>query len=325
MSWTAEILGPGEAFVQEENRRYRARWRSMGTVSTVAHAIVLAMLFLYEPPEPASAGFTEIAWMDAPATTAPPLPPEASAAAADPIAPVEAPAPVEERFERPTETAVEAPTPQRVEAIGDRLRERLTASSSLPDRPTALSVSSPTTSSTSSARLAAAAAPTPSKSLALTRGATEPSTAPARALTRGASTETRDRTLATLESRSTTTSSRPSAAAISTAIDSAGVNLAEATLAGPVADRPLRQKATPEYPDWAKRRGVEGTVSLYFEVQPDGRIKPNVLVQRSSGHQAFDDNAVAALRSWRFEPLSGGRTGDQWGTITFVYRLSESS
>jgi len=48
------------------------------------------------------------------------------------------------------------------------------------------------------------------------------------------------------------------------------------------------------------------------------------MVQKTSGFSDFDDNAVGALRSWRFEPLKGGATGEQWGTITFHYRLSDS-
>jgi len=37
----------------------------------------------------------------------------------------------------------------------------------------------------------------------------------------------------------------------------------------------------------------------------------------------FQDNARVALRGWRFEPLHAGRTGEQWGTITFHFRLRD--
>ena len=99
--------------------------------------------------------------------------------------------------------------------------------------------------------------------------------------------------------------------------------LAGAQLMGPVADRPVLQYTRPAYPEWAKRDAVEGSVTLYFVVRPDGSIKENVLVQKTAGFEDFDENARAALRAWRFQPLTGGRTGEQWGTITFHFRLSE--
>ncbi len=101
-------------------------------------------------------------------------------------------------------------------------------------------------------------------------------------------------------------------------------SLAGVSLAGPIADRPVLEAVRPEYPEWAKAEAVEGSVTLYFVVLPDGTVKPNVLVQKTAGFGDFDDNAVAALGAWRFAPLPAGRTGDQWGTITFHYRLSEA-
>jgi TonB family protein len=99
--------------------------------------------------------------------------------------------------------------------------------------------------------------------------------------------------------------------------------LAGATLMGPIADRPVRVHVTPDYPEWAKRDAVEGSVTLYFVVRADGSIKENVLVQRTAGFEDFDENARAALRAWQFEPLRDGRTGEQWGTITFHFRLRD--
>jgi TonB family protein len=97
--------------------------------------------------------------------------------------------------------------------------------------------------------------------------------------------------------------------------------LAGASLAGPIADRGILHYVKPVYPEWAKRDAVEGAVTLYFVVRSDGTVKENVLVQKTAGFAEFDENAQAALLEWRFEPLRGGRTGEQWGTITFHYRL----
>lgn len=99
--------------------------------------------------------------------------------------------------------------------------------------------------------------------------------------------------------------------------------VAGASLAGPIADRKVLSTDVPDYPEWAKREAVEGSVTLYFVVRPDGTVKENVVVQKTAGFGEFDDNARAALLAWRFEPLHGGRTGEQWGTITFHFRLRD--
>ncbi len=100
--------------------------------------------------------------------------------------------------------------------------------------------------------------------------------------------------------------------------------LAGAALQGPVVDRPLISYTTPVYPEWAKRQAVEASVTIYFVVLPDGRVKENVLIQKTSAYQDFDHNATNALLTWRFEPLKGEATGEQWGLITFHYKLSDT-
>lgn len=100
--------------------------------------------------------------------------------------------------------------------------------------------------------------------------------------------------------------------------------IAGASLTGPVADRPLISYTRPEYPEWAKKEAVEGSVTIYFVVLPDGRIKENVMVQKTSGFGDFDDNAIHALLAWHFAAMEKGAIGEQWGTITFHYRLSDS-
>jgi TonB family protein len=99
--------------------------------------------------------------------------------------------------------------------------------------------------------------------------------------------------------------------------------LAGAQLVGPVADRELVSHAKPVYPEWAKQEGVEASVTIYFLVLPDGRVKENVLVDKTSGFGDFDENAVDAIGKWRFEAVSG--TQEQWGTITFNFRLTDGS
>jgi TonB family protein len=100
--------------------------------------------------------------------------------------------------------------------------------------------------------------------------------------------------------------------------------LAGASIAGPIADRSIMSYTRPAYPEWAKHEGVGGSVTLYFIVRPDGMVKENIMIQKTAGFEDFDSNAVQALSEWRFAPLPAGRTGDQWGTITFHFRLRDA-
>jgi TonB family protein len=99
--------------------------------------------------------------------------------------------------------------------------------------------------------------------------------------------------------------------------------IAGASIMGPIADRAVLSHPLPVYPEWAKKEAVEGSVTLYFVVRPDGGVKENIVVQKTAGFTDFDENARTALRNWRFEPLHGGRTGEQWGVITFHFRLRD--
>jgi TonB family protein len=100
--------------------------------------------------------------------------------------------------------------------------------------------------------------------------------------------------------------------------------IAGASLAGPIADRPVLHTVVPEYPEWAKREAVEGSVTLYFVVRSDGSVKENVVIQKTAGFGDFDESARTAIRAWKFKPLAAGHTGEQWGTITFHFRLTSA-
>jgi TonB family protein len=58
----------------------------------------------------------------------------------------------------------------------------------------------------------------------------------------------------------------------------------------------------PEYPDSARRRGIEGWVEVAFTITPTGAVE-DVEVRNASPADVFDDAAVRAMRQWRFEPI----------------------
>lgn len=57
----------------------------------------------------------------------------------------------------------------------------------------------------------------------------------------------------------------------------------------------------PVYPESARRRGVEGTVTAGLLIDADGGVT-EVWVESSSGDGALDEAALAAVRRWRFAP-----------------------
>lgn len=79
---------------------------------------------------------------------------------------------------------------------------------------------------------------------------------------------------------------------------------------GGSADSPARPLAggyqvKPNYPDSARRRGIEGTTLLKIHVSEKGQVA-DVLVEQSAGHQDLDQAAVEAVKKWRFAPARKG-------------------
>lgn len=57
----------------------------------------------------------------------------------------------------------------------------------------------------------------------------------------------------------------------------------------------------PAYPRLARRRGLEGFVVIEYAIGVDGACT-DVAVGESSGIDLFDEAALEAVRSWRFQP-----------------------
>ncbi len=94
-------------------------------------------------------------------------------------------------------------------------------------------------------------------------------------------------------------------------------------IAGPLTNRPILKKVIPQYPDWAESQGIVGSVRLYFTVTPEGKVRPNITVTKTTGYPQLDQLAVDALKQWQFKPLDAGEEGrGEWGIITFNFSLS---
>lgn len=99
----------------------------------------------------------------------------------------------------------------------------------------------------------------------------------------------------------------PSSSVAATASGTGGAGGTEAGSGLPGGDaRPgYDDNPLPSYPLAARRRGVEGTVSLRVSVDVAGHPR-SVVVVASSGSDMLDETAQKAVRNWRFTPARRG-------------------
>ncbi|HEY3225410.1 MAG TPA: energy transducer TonB [Planctomycetota bacterium] len=74
----------------------------------------------------------------------------------------------------------------------------------------------------------------------------------------------------------------------------------------------------PEYPEGARRRNIEGAVTIKLYVADDGSVW-DLKVAESSGNGELDEAALAAVRKWKYRPLSPG--AGMAVAVRFVFRL----
>lgn len=300
-----------------ELERQRSRTRKTTGVSLLLHALLFLLVFIHRTITPDAVALTEIGWIEPePVVTAPSAP----AAKRNRSVPEEVMHPRQkaEHFVRKTEKSDFAPRPQEDNAVKDRLNRKLASleQNTGNDRPEIASLAA----SKLSRNTTLAAVPDRVENSTAPAGlnrADKPSASPVR-LSRS------DKPPAPSRVRLGTIPEETVKPATVAKADSTAHRIVDGmSLAGPVADRAIVKYGKPGYPDWAKREGIEGSVELYFIVLPNGEVKENVLVQKTSGFEDFDKRAIRALLAWRFEPLKDGRTGEQWGAITFDYELSD--
>ena len=65
--------------------------------------------------------------------------------------------------------------------------------------------------------------------------------------------------------------------------------------------RPVISRTSPDYPDIAKRMGLQGTVHLQAIVRPDGTVRD---VRILGGHPMLAAAAEQTVRKWRYQPAA---------------------
>jgi TonB family protein len=79
------------------------------------------------------------------------------------------------------------------------------------------------------------------------------------------------------------------------------------------------ERVPPDYPSWARGKGVEGTVMVQALVGKDGLVKDARVVRSIP---MLDDYAVAAVKQWRFKPaMSKGVPVPVWVGIPVKFTL----
>jgi protein TonB len=77
----------------------------------------------------------------------------------------------------------------------------------------------------------------------------------------------------------------------------------------------------PDYPRLSLRTQEEGTVTLAFLIDGNGRVQES-RVERSSGHSRLDEAARRALSLCQFRPATvDGRPEASWARLQYVWRI----
>ncbi len=96
------------------------------------------------------------------------------------------------------------------------------------------------------------------------------------------------------------------------------VMTAESVDSKPVA----RRQVQPEFPEGARRRGVEGFVKLSILIDTGGTVS-RAKVLEADPRGLFEEPALAAVKQWEFDPPTyNGKSVSMWAEQTLRFRLN---
>jgi protein TonB len=85
-----------------------------------------------------------------------------------------------------------------------------------------------------------------------------------------------------------------------------------------------RENTPPAYPALAKSYGYEGTVVIFAEILPSGRIG-NAKIRKSSGYDILDRAALDGVKPWKFEPAKkAGKPFTLWVELPITFHISDT-
>ena len=92
---------------------------------------------------------------------------------------------------------------------------------------------------------------------------------------------------------------------------------------GPIASRGILYSSPAMYPEWARRKGIEGEVKAQIKVDPKGDVI-DIIVVKTCGFKELDQVVIDCMRKWKFAPLPfSANQIDQDGRITFKFNLKK--
>jgi len=86
-------------------------------------------------------------------------------------------------------------------------------------------------------------------------------------------------------------------------------------------DLVIESMVQPEYPEDLHQQGIEGRVAIMALIDTTGRVA-DVSVVRPSGHEGFENSAMAAVRQAKFRPYrQAGATQEVYALIRYRFRI----
>ncbi|MBP2636105.1 MAG: TonB family protein [Firmicutes bacterium] len=96
-------------------------------------------------------------------------------------------------------------------------------------------------------------------------------------------------------------------------IDKSGRQPAPHTITPPK----ILRKLEPEYPEQARKKQIQGAVTLKVEILASGKAT-NISILASSGSALLDQTAIDSVRQWSFVPAKDSVTGEPVSCITHI-------
>lgn len=92
------------------------------------------------------------------------------------------------------------------------------------------------------------------------------------------------------------------------------------SMEGPLKYRKILKLELPPYPRWAEEKGIEPVVSYRIWVDPKGRVKETMYLERASGYNELDGLVRESLRRFVFVTIPNDQPQeDEWGVATFRF------
>ncbi len=96
------------------------------------------------------------------------------------------------------------------------------------------------------------------------------------------------------------------------------------SMEGPLKYRKILKLELPPYPRWAEEKGIETSVSIRLWVDPKGKTKDNMYLEKTSGYAELDSLAMQYLARFMFVRIPDDQPQeDEWGVATFRFELKK--